>query len=83
MVTAWQDGAGEPVDDAAAANQAQQEGGVENGEIGDGGGVGQPLGQRQDDGKDQGGGADDGGADEHGLGGGLEGVAGAVVVFQQ
>ena len=42
----------------------------------------QTVGQHHDDGEDHGGGADDGGADQNGLGGGLEGVAGAVVLFQ-
>ena len=43
----------------------------------------QVVGQADDDGEDHGGGAHDRGADEDGLGGGLEGVAGAVVVLQE
>ena len=39
--------------------------------------------ERHDDGEDHGGGADDGGADQHRLGRGLEGVAGAVVLLEQ
>ena len=42
-----------------------------------------PLGQRHDDGEDHGGSADNGGADEHRLGRGFEGVARAVVGFEQ
>jgi hypothetical protein len=38
--------------------------------------------EHHDDAEDHGGGADDGGADEHGLGGGLEGVAGAVALLE-
>ena len=44
---------------------------------------GQTVGQRHDDRENHGGGADDGGADQHRLGRGFEGVAGAVVLFQQ
>ena len=43
----------------------------------------QVVGQADNDGEDHGGGAHDRGADEDGLGGGLEGVAGAVVVLQE
>jgi len=39
--------------------------------------------QQHDDAEHHRGGADDGGADEHRLGGGFEGVAGAVVFFEQ
>jgi hypothetical protein len=43
----------------------------------------QAVGEADDDREDHGGRADDGGADEHGLGGGLEGVARAVVLFEE
>ena len=44
---------------------------------------GEAAGERHDDGEDHGGGADDGGADQHRLRRGFEGVAGAVVRFEQ
>ena len=43
----------------------------------------QPVGEGHDDRKDHRGGTDDGGTDEHGFGGRLEGVAGAIVGLQQ
>ncbi len=45
--------------------------------------MGEPAGEGHDDGEDHGGCADDGGADQHRLGRSLEGVAGAVVGFEQ
>ena len=42
----------------------------------------EPVGEGDDRGEDHGGGADHGGADEHRLGGGLEGIARAIVLFQ-
>ena len=42
----------------------------------------QTVGQRHDDGEDHGGGADYGRSDQHRLGGGFEGIAGAVVFLQ-
>jgi hypothetical protein len=42
-----------------------------------------PCGEGHDDREDHRGGADDRGADEHRLGGGLEGVAGAVVLLEE
>src|ERR1017187_2476077 len=72
--------AGEPIDHRAAGDDAQQERGVHQGEL-----VqvdGELVGEQHDGGKDHGSGADHGGADEHWFGGGLEGVAGAVVLFQ-
>ena len=44
--------------------------------------VGEPVSEGHDGGEDHGGGADDGRADQHRLGGGFEGVARAVVLFQ-
>ena len=41
------------------------------------------VGERDDDREDHRGRADDGGADEHRLGGRLEGVAGAVVLLEE
>jgi hypothetical protein len=45
--------------------------------------IGQAVRQHHDDREDHGGGSDDRGANQHGLGRGLEGVAGAVVLLQQ
>ena len=73
-------GAGEPVDHGAAGDQAEDERRVEQRELVHVGG--EAVGERHDDGENHGGGADDGGADQHGLGGGFEGVAGAVVGFE-
>ena len=44
---------------------------------------GEAVGERHDDREDHRGGADYRGADQHGLGGRLEGIAGAIVLFQQ
>ena len=74
-------GPGEPEDDGAPGDQAQEEGGVHEGQVLDA--AAQVVGQADNDGEDHGGGAHDRGADEDGLGGGLEGVAGAVVVLQE
>ena len=73
--------AGEPVDHGPAGDQAEDERGVEERELVHAGG--EAVRQRHDDRKDHGGGPNDGGADEHRLGRGLEGVARAVVFFQQ
>ena len=73
-------GAGEPVDHGAAGDEAEDERRVEEREL-----VhvfGEAVGEGHDDREDHRGGADDGGADEHGLGGGFEGVARAVVGFE-
>ena len=56
---------------------------MEDGEFCDCGGVGEAVGEHHDDGEDQGGCADDGGADEDGFGSGFEGIACAVVFFQE
>ena len=70
-------GAAEPEDHRPAADEAEQHRGVGQAQ------VQQPvLAEQQDDREDHRRGADDGGADEHGLGGRLEGVAGRVVGFQ-
>ena len=74
-------GAGEPVDDRAAGDQAEQEWRVHQGDL-DHHVLLQPVGERHDGGEDHGGGADHGGADQHRLGSGLEGVARAIVLFQ-
>src|SRR6185437_13332964 len=74
-------GAGKPVDDGSAGDQAKHKGSVQEREHAHVGG--EAVGQRHDDGKDHGGCADHGGADEHGLGGGFEGITGPVVSFQQ
>ena len=73
--------AGEPIDHRAAGDQTEQERRVKDGEVRDQLRL-QTLGQHHDDGEDHRGGADHGGADEHRLGGGLEGVACAVVLFE-
>ena len=71
-------GAGEPVDDTAAEDEAEDGVGVEH--VEDALGLdAEGLLDHEDEGEDHGGGADDGGADEDGLGSGLEGVACAVV----
>src|SRR5262249_36384456 len=76
-------GAGEPVDDGATADQAEEERRIEDREVGDRGLVAQAVGEDHDDREQHGGRPDDGRADEDGLGGGFERVAGAVVLFQQ
>ncbi len=73
-------GAGEPVDHRAAGDHAEQERGVEQRKFVDV--VREVIGQGDDGGEDHGRGADDGGADQHGFGGGLEGVARAIVFFE-
>ena len=81
MTTAWRGGAGEPVDDRAAHEQAEDDLGLHERELA-------PrrrrkiLVQQDDDAEDHGRGADDGGADEHRLGRRLERVARAVCLFQ-
>ena len=62
--------AGEPINHRAAGNQTQQEGRVEDGEVGKVGG--QAVGERHNDGEDHSGRADDRSADQHWLGGCLE-----------
>jgi len=71
-------GAGKPEDDAAAEDEAEDGVGVEQIEHALGGDA-QGLLYHEDEGEDHGGGAGDGGTDQHGLGCGLEGVAGAIV----
>ncbi len=73
----------EPVNHRSAHDHAEQERGVQNRKVGDGKLIGQAVGEKHDDAEDHGGRADDRGSDQHGLGGGLERVAGAVVFFQQ
>ena len=72
---------GEPIDHGAAGDQAEKERGVQKGELVDI--CSDAVGERHDDGENHGGSAHDGGADEHGLGGSFEGVAGAVICFEQ
>ena len=74
-------GAGEPVDHRAAGDEAEQERRVQHRELARCCSV-RPFGEQQDDREDHRRGADDGGADEHRLGGRLEGVAGAVVLLE-
>ena len=73
-------GAGEPIDDRAAHEQAEDDRRLHEAELGDD--IAKGLLQQHDDAEDHGGGAHDGGADEDGFGGGLEGVAGPVAFFQ-
>src|SRR5260370_32088232 len=73
--------AGEPVDDGAACNQAEEEGGVHQGDVNHVL-ILQPVGEGHDGGEDHGGGADHGGADEHRLRRGLESIARPIVLFQ-
>src|SRR5581483_5177951 len=81
--------AGEPIDDAAAHDQPE-----DHFRLHDAQGIDDrlehargrvqfvhPL-QEHDDAEDHGGGADDGGADQHGFGGGFEGVARTVSFFK-
>ena len=85
-------GAGEPVDHRAAHDEAEDDLGLHDGEGGDdllerAGDAGRHLDlkhllQEHDDAEHHRRGADDRGADEHGLGGGLEGVAGAVALLE-
>ena len=75
-------GARKPIDHRAAGDQAQQKRRVEDREIGIMHWRFSPFGERHDDREDHGGGAHHRGADQHRLGGRLEGVAGAVVLFQ-
>src|SRR6202007_1463129 len=73
--------AGEPVDNGAAGYQAEEEWGVKEREFVDV--FGEAAGEGHDDGEDHGCGADYGGADQDWLSGGFEGVASAVVGFEQ
>ena len=74
--------AGEPVDHRAAGDQAEQERRVQERELVAGSCV-EPVGEHHDDREDHRRGADDRRADQHRLGGGLEGVAGAVVLLEE
>ena len=76
-------GAGEPVDDRAARDEAEEERRVEQRQLLDLVGVGEPVGEEHDDREDHRGRPDDGRADEHGLRRGLEGVARAVVLLEE
>ena len=73
--------AGEPVDHRAAGDQAEQERRVQQRQVRHELRL-QPVGERHDDREDHRRRADDGRADEHGLGGRLERVAGAVVLLE-
>lgn len=74
-------GPAEPVDHRHAADDAQQERGVQDRQLVD---VGrQAVGQQHDDREDQRRGTDDGRTDQHGFGGRLEGIAGTIVLFEQ
>ena len=75
--------AGEPVDHRAAGDQAEQERRVQDRQLRDRRLVLEALGQRHDDREDHRRRADHRGADQHRLGGRLEGVAGAVVLLEQ
>src|SRR5205823_1153936 len=72
--------AGKPVDDCSAGNQAENEGCVEQREVLFA--FGKPVREAHDDGKDHGGSAHNRGTDEHRLGGGFEGVSGAIIFFE-
>ena len=72
--------AGEPVNHRAAHEEAEDDFRLHEAQMADH--VAEQVLQQDDDAEDHGGGADDGGADEHGFGGGLEGVARAVTLFQ-
>jgi hypothetical protein len=74
-------GAREPEDGCAAGDQSEQEGRVQQRQLVQV--LGQAAGEQHDDGKNHGRRADHRGADQHRLGGGLEGIAGAVVLFEQ
>src|SRR5581483_3122323 len=71
---------GKPIDDGAARDQAEQEGGVENGEVRQQLRL-QLVGQRHDDGENHGRCAHYGSPDQHGLGCRLERVTSTVVLF--
>ncbi len=73
--------AGEPVNHRAAGDQAEHEGRVQQGQFINV--MRQSAGEAHDDREDHGGCAHHGGADQHRLGRCLEGVARAVVFFQQ
>ncbi len=73
--------AGEPIDNCTAADEPQNERRIKQRELVHVGS--EAVGKRHDDGESHRGGADDGSADEHRLGGGLEGVARAIVGLQQ
>ena len=73
--------AGKPVNHGAAGNQSKEERSVEQRKL-----IhvfGEAAGERHDDGENHGGCADNGRADEHRLRGGFEGVARAVIGFEQ
>ena len=73
--------AGEPIDDRATAYQPEYKRRVQQREH-----LGidlEPVGECHDDGKNHGGGAHHRGSDQHWFGRGLEGIAGAIVGFQQ
>ena len=72
--------AGEPVNHRAAHEQAENDLRLHEAQVGDG--VAEDVFEQHDDAENHRGGADDGGADQHGLGGGLEGVARAVAFFE-
>ena len=72
--------AGEPVNHRAAGDQTEHERRVQQRELVDV--LGEAVGQRHDDRENHRRGADHRRADQHGLGGRLEGVARAVVLFQ-
>src|SRR5713101_8113784 len=74
-------GAGEPINDGTTGDEAEDERRVKQRELVDIGG--QAVGEGYDDREDHGGGAHNRRTDEHRLGGGLEGIARAVVRFQQ
>src|ERR1035438_3803287 len=74
-------GAGEPIDDGATRDDAEQEGCVHQRKVLDVL-VLQAVGERNDGGESHRRGADHRGADQHRLGSGLKGVARAVVLFQ-
>ena len=72
--------AGEPVNDRAAHDQAQDDFRLHNAQLGDG--TAKQVFQKNDDAEHHGGGANDCGADEDGFGRGLESVARAVAFFE-
>src|SRR5260370_3603191 len=74
-------GAGEPVDDGAACNEAEQEGRVHQGDV-DHVLILQTVSECHDCGENHGGGADHGGADEHRLGRGLARIGRGSGFFQ-
>ena len=75
-------GSGEPVDDRTTGDHAEQERSVGQTELVDLGSIRQALGEHHDDREDHRGGTDDGSPDEYRFGRGLEGVASAILGFQ-